>query len=51
MQRFAGEWSIGDCALISAVVDYFPTFCVVLAVTDRFAEIGSEAAAAPQIFS
>jgi len=42
VQRFAGEWSIGDCALIGAMVDYFPTFRVVLDVTDRFAEIGSK---------
>jgi hypothetical protein len=51
VQCFAGEWPIGDRALIGAVVDNLPTFRVVLAVTDRFAEIGSEAAAAPQIFS
>ena len=51
VQCFAGEWSIGDRALIGAVVDDFPTFGVVRAVADRFAEVGSESAAAPQVFS
>src|SRR3954447_15885969 len=51
VQCFAGQWSIGDGALVGAVVDDFPTFGVVLAFTDWFAEIGSETPAAPQVFS
>ena len=51
VQCFARERSIGDRALIGAVVDDLPAFGVVLAGADRFAEVGSEPAAAPQIFS
>ena len=51
VQRFVGEWSVGDRALIGAVVNDLPTFGVVRAVADRLTELGSEAAATPQIFS
>ena len=49
MQRFAGERTLGDDALIGAVVDDFPAFGVTVAVADGLAQHGAQAAAAPDV--
>ena len=50
VERFAGEWAVGDDALIGAMVDDFPTFGVAFAVADGFSQHRAKAAAAPNVF-
>jgi hypothetical protein len=49
VERFAGEWTGFDDALIGAVVDDFPTFGVVVGGADRFRKQCAQAAAAPEV--
>ena len=48
VQCLAGERSIGDDALVDAVVDDFPALGVGVGVADRFAEIGSRGGGRPR---
>ena len=49
VQRFAGERSVGDDALVRAVVDDFPALGVAVAVAERLSQDGAQAAAAPNV--
>ncbi len=51
VQRFAGEWSARDCALIGAMVHDFPALGVARSISDRLAEVDSEPTAAPHVLS
>ena len=48
-ERQFAKRAVADHTLIVAMIDDFPTFCIIISLSDRFTELGSQSAAAPEM--
>jgi hypothetical protein len=51
VQFRAGQWAVGDDALIVSMVHDFPAFGIIITGADRFAQRRAQSSSAPQVLS